>query len=414
MEFKKTTATKKIKYLRHPTRKNDDGTPYVPKKIHIVQGGTSASKTISILMFLIMLAQKDTTPTLTSVVAESVPHIKRGSLRDFKNIMIAQGYFKEDSWNATDSIYTFENKSQIEFFSSDNGDKLRGARRDRLFINEANNVTFDAFDQLEVRTKEFVFLDYNPTNSFWAFSEIMDIDPKTGASFRNDWDLIILTYKDNEALSQNIVDSIEQRKNRKGWWRVYGEGQLGEVEGKIYKDWAIISEVPHEARLERYGIDFGYSNDPTAIVAIYYLNGGYIVDEILYKKEMTNKQIADTLLNYPQALTVADSAEPKSIAELAQYGINIIGAEKGKDSVVNNIQLVQDERMSLTRNSVHLKKEYDNFLWRTDKDGKILNIPEHEFKHGMDAVAYAMASIKRPQTNSVYIHRPKSAGFKRY
>jgi phage terminase large subunit len=283
-----------------------------------------------------------------------------------------------------------------------------------LFINEANTVSFEAFDQLEVRTKEFVFLDYNPTNSFWAFSEIMDINPKTGVSFRDDWDLIILTYKDNEALSQNIVDSIEQRKNRKGWWQVYGLGQLGEVEGKIYKDWAIIDEIPHEARLERYGIDFGYSNDPTAIVAIYYLNGGYIVDEILYKKEMTNKQIADTLLNYPQALTVADSAEPKSIAELSQYGINIIGAEKGKDSVVNNIQIVQDERMSLTRNSVHIKKEYDNFLWRTDKDGKILNIPEHEFKHGMDAVAYAMASIKRPQVNTVHIHRPKYAGFRRH
>jgi len=342
-----------------------------------------------------MLAQKDTTPTLTSIVSESVPHLKRGAIRDFKNIMMSQGYWKEDAWNGTDSIYTFETKSQIEFFSSDNGDKLRGARRDRLFINEANNVTFEAFDQLEVRTREFVFIDYNPTNRFWAFSEIMDIDPITGLSKRNDWELVVLTYKDNEALEQGIIDSIEQRRNRKGWFNVYGLGQLGEVEGKIYKDWAMIDEIPHEARLERYGVDFGYSNDPTAIVAIYYLNGGYIIDEIAYQKELSNKQIADILLNYPPALVVADSAEPKSIAELKMYGVNIIPCEKGKDSVVNNIALVQDQRMSYTRNSANVKKEYENFLWRNDKDGKILNVPEHKFKHSMDAVVYAMVSIIR-------------------
>lgn len=397
MAYKKTTATKKIKYLRDPRRTNPNGTPYLPKKIHIVQGGTSASKTISILMFLIMLAQKDTTPTLTSVVSESIPHLKRGAIRDFRNIMTAQGYFQEDRWNGTDSIYTFENKSQIEFFSSDNGDKLRGARRDRLFINEANNVTFEAFDQLEVRTREFVFLDYNPTNRFWAFSEIMDIDPKTGLPKRSDWELIILTYKDNEALEQSIVDSIEQRKNRKGWFKVYGEGQLGEVEGKIYKDWQMLDEIPHEARLERYAVDFGYSNDPTAIVAIYYLNGGYILDEIAYQKELSNKQIADIILNYPQAIVVADSAEPKSIAELVMHGLQVLPAEKGKDSIRNGIQLVQDQRISYTRNSSNIKKEYDNYLWRYDRNGQMVspNIPEQGKDHSMDAVRYGLTSIIR-------------------
>ncbi len=319
---------------------------------------------------------------------------------------MAQGYFKEDCWNATDSIYTFENKSQIEFFSSDNGDKLRGARRDRLFINEANNVTFDAFEQLEVRTKEFVILDWNPTSEFFWYSDI-----KVN---RSDWQELTLTYLDNEALDEKIIASIEQRKNRKGWWAVYGLGQLGEVEGKIYKDWAIIPEIPHEARLERYAIDFGYSNDPTAIIAIYYHNGGYILDEITFQKELSNKQIADTLLNYKLCLTVADSAEPKSIAEISSYGINIIPAEKGKDSVANGIQIVQDERISMTKNSSNIIKEYRNYLWRTDKDGKILNVPEQGFDHTMDAIRYGITSIKRPQTNSVYIHRPKSAGFRRY
>lgn len=401
MPFTKTTATKKIlKSLKPVVFKEKDA-----KRILGIPGGTSAGKTISVLMGLIMLAQKDTTPTLTSVVSESVPHLKRGAIRDFVNILTSQGYFKQDNWNATDSIYTFETGSKIEFFSSDNGDKLRGARRDRLFINEANNVTFDAFEQLEVRTKEFIILDWNPTNEFWWYTEIKPL--------RNDWQELTLTYKDNEALDQNIIASIEQRMNRKGWWQVYGLGQLGEVEGKIYKDWAIIQEVPHEAKLERYAIDFGYSNDPTAIVAIYYYNGGYILDEIAFQKEMSNKQIADTLLNYTQALTVADSAEPKSIAEIASYGINIIPAEKGRDSVANGIQIVQDQRVSITKESSNIIKEYRNYLWRTDKEGKILNVPESGFDHTMDAIRYGITSIKRPAINTVYIHKPKFAGFRK-
>jgi len=379
MAFTKTTATKKILRAMKPI----DGR--YPKRLLVIPGGTSAGKTISIIMFLIMLAQKDTTPTLTSIVSESFPHLRRGCIRDFMNIMQAQGYFKTDLWNATDSIYTFENKSKIEFFSSDNGDKLRGARRDRLFINEANNITFDAFEQLEVRTKEFIICDFNPTNEFWYYTEIK--------GNRSDWQELTLTYKDNEALSQNIVDSIEQRKNRKGWWQVYGLGQLGEVDGKIYKGWQVIDEVPHEARLERYGVDFGYSNDPTAIIAVYVYNGGFILDEIAYQKELSNKQIADILLNYEKAPVIADSAEPKSIAELQQYGLIVIPAEKGRDSVANGIQVVQDQAISYTKNSVNIKREYNNYLWRNDKNGKILNVPESGFDHCNDAIRYAITSI---------------------
>jgi len=384
MSFTKTTATKKLLKVIKPMVLNKS------KRILGIPGGTSAGKTISVLMFLIMLAQKDAPmdKTLTSIVSESIPHSKRGCQRDLKNILQEQGYWKDAGWNGTDSIYTFENGSKIEFFSSDNGDKLRGARRDRLFINEANNVTFDAFEQLEVRTKEFIILDWNPTNEFFWYSQIKP--------FRNDWEELTLTYKDNEALSQNIVDSIEQRKNRKGWWLVYGLGQLGEVDGKIYKDWAIIPELPQEAKLERIGVDFGYSNDPTAIVAVYRYNGGFILDEIAFQKELSNKQIADTILNYDSTiLVIADSAEPKSIAELSIHGVTVLGAEKGKDSVANSIQVVQDQRVSVTQNSVNIIKEYRNFLWRTDKDGKILNVPEHGFKNSMDAIAYAIVSIIR-------------------
>lgn len=306
-------------------------------------------------------------------------------MRDFLSILKVHNYFKDELWNKTESTYTFETGSQIEFFSADQGDKLRGARRDRLFLNEANNVTFEAFEELEVRTKEFVYIDFNPTNEFWVFTDVIPL--------RTDVDHIILTYKDNEALDKQIVDSIEARKNRKGWFQVYGLGQLGEVEGKIYKDWAIIDEVPHEARLERRGVDFGYTNDPTSIVDVYKFNDGFILDEICFQKGLSNKQIYDILQNNPKVLTVADSAEPKSIDEIRGYGVNIVGAEKGKDSVCNGIQLVQDQRISVTKRSLNVIKEYRNYLWETDKNGRIINVPEHTFSHSMDAIRYAIASF---------------------
>lgn len=387
--YSETTATRKVIAMK--------------KRIRAIVGGTSASKTISILLYLIARAQTDTTPTLTSVVSESIPHLKRGAMRDFKNIMQTHHYWKDKNWNVQDSTYTFETGSKIEFFSTDNGDKLRGARRDRCFMNEANNCTFDAFEQLEVRTKEFFFLDWNPTNEFWYYESVK--------GKRNDVEQITLTYKDNEALSTEIVDSIEQRKTRKGWWQVYGLGQLGEVEGKIYKDWQIIDEIPHYARLVRYGLDFGYSNDPSSLVAIYYYDGGYIFDEIFYLKGMSNKQIADSILNEPQALVIADSAEPKSIDEIKSYGVNILGADKGKDSVAFGIQMVQDQRISITNRSTNIIREYRNYLWKTDKDGKILNEPEHTFSHSMDALRYGLVSILTKPTFTMPEATPAVIGY---
>jgi len=358
------------------------------KRIRAVPGGTSASKTVSIMLYLIALAQSDKEATLTSVISESFPHLRRGAMRDFLLIMKEHCYFKDKLWDKTNSTYNFETGSKIEFFSADQPDKLRGARRDRMFINEANNVSFDAFEQLEVRTKEFVFLDWNPTNEFWYYMEVK--------SKRDDVEEVTLTYKDNEVLSPEIIASIEQRRERRGWWTVYGLGQLGEVEGKIYKDWQIIDELPHEAKLVRYGLDFGYSNDPTAIVGLYSYNGGYILDEKTFNKEMSNKRIADVLLNLEQGIVVADSAEPKSIDEIRGYGVNIIPTVKGRDSVNKGIQLVQDKRISVTKSSINIIREYRNYLWVVDKDGRILNEPEHEFSHSMDAIRYAIDSLKTP------------------
>ena len=381
MVYSITTATKKIAALK--------------KKIRAVAGGTSASKTISILCYLIDLAQRDEVPTLTSVVAESIPHLKRGAMRDFKNILQGHGYWDDSRWNITDSIYTFETGSKIEFFSTDDGDKLRGSRRDRLFINEANNTTLNAFDQLEVRTKEFVFLDWNPSNEFYFYTEILGV--------REDVEFITLTYKDNEALSPEIVSSIEARKNNARWWQVYGLGLLGEAEGRIYKGWKMIDEIPHEARLERYGIDFGYSVDPTVIIALYKYNDGFIIDEVCYQKGMSNKNIADTLKNLERALVIADSAEPKSIAEIKDFGINILGAEKGQGSVSQGIQFVQDQRISLTKTSTKTKKAYENYFFLKDKQtGKYLNEPDdsiHEWSNSMDSIRYAFSSYKPRKTD---------------
>ena len=374
MGFVITTATKKILALK--------------KRIKIIQGGTSASKTISVLLILIDKAQvKHEKKELISIVSESVPHLKRGVMRDFKIIMQSHGYWNDDSWSLTDSIYTFETGNQIEFFSTDNGDKLRGARRDWLFMNEANNNTFEAFEQLEVRTTKGIYLDYNPTNEFWVHTELK--------GKRDDVDFIILTYKDNEALDQKIVDSLEQRKNRKDWWTVYGLGQLGVIEGRIYKNWEVIDEVPHEARIERTGIDFGYYADPTVIIDIYYWNGAYIWDEVLYQKALVeNKKIADVLSSKdPKALAKADRSESRSVDEIKSYGVMIMPSKGGPGSVLSGISFIQSQKIFVTKRSVNLIKEYRNYLWKVDKDGKVLNVPEHTYSHSMDAGRYGMEDL---------------------
>jgi phage terminase large subunit len=366
-----TTATKKILKLK--------------KRIKAICGGTAASKTISILLYLIDKAQSRNN-CLISVVSESFPHLKRGAMRDFLEIMKGHDYFKESRWNKTDYIYLFETGSKIEFFSADQPAKVRGPRRDILFINEANNIPYETFDQLEVRTNEEIWLDWNPTSEFWFYTDLKNI--------RDDIDFIKLTYIDNEALPQSIIQSIESRRNNKNWWKVYGLGELGDVEGRIYTDWQIIDEIPHEARLERYGLDFGYSGDPTALVAIYYYNGGYILDEVCYQKGLSNRQIADISNNLNKALVKADSAEPKSIDELRLYGVNALGVEKGKDSVLHGIQYVQSQRISMTKRSVNLIKEYRNYVWKTDKNGKIINEPEDILNDCMDAVRYGLEKLK--------------------
>ena len=319
------------------------------------------------------------------MVAESVPHLKLGAIRDFQAIMKANGYWQDSYWNETNHIYTFPERSFIEFISFDKFGKAHGPRRDVLFLNEANNIPYNIADQLITRTRKVAWMDWNPSEEFWFYTEMQ---PN-----RNDIDFITLNYLDNEALKLAERVEIEAHRNNKEWWTVYGEGKLGIITTRIYKDWQMLDEIPHEARLERYGLDFGYTNDPSAIVAIYYYNGGYVLDEILYQKGLSNKQLADTFSNIKPALIIADSAEPKSIDEIRGYGVNILPTEKGKDSVRSGVQLVQAQQISVTRQSANILKEYRNYLWETDKNGKILNEPMHQYSHSMDALRYGLASL---------------------
>lgn len=384
--FYNTIATKKLLKLT--------------KRIRGIAGGTSASKTISILIILIAYAQTHDNKII-SVVSESMPHLRKGAMRDFLNIMQTHHYFKDTKWNSTNSIYTFETGSIIEFFGVESWEKVKGARRDILFINEANHITYNSYTQMEVRTKDIIWLDWNPENEFYWYTDVM---PTT------DVDFLTLTYLDNEALDINIVRAIESRRGNINWWKVYGLGQLGEVESRIWKDWEIIDNIPHQAELKRYGLDFGYTNDPTAIVAIYYYNGGYILDELCYQHGMTNKQIADFIGNLQKTLTIADSAEPKSIDEIKGYGLNIIGSKKGKGSVLQGIQYVQGLRISVTKRSLNLIKEYRNYLWITDDDGKILNEPQEFMNHCMDAIRYGFDGMMGGKFKT----NPNAGGVKPY
>lgn len=376
--YVQTTATKKVKGMS--------------KRIRAIAGGTSASKTISILLYLIARAQSDKTPTLTSVVSESFPHLRRGAMRDFLNIMQEHGYYKDELWSKTDYTYTFETGSKLEFFSADQPGKVRGPRRDRLFVNEANNIQKEAWEQLLIRTKEFAFADWNPVAEYWMYDEYI--------GKRDDVEFLILTYKDNEALDQSIVSEIESRRHNKNWWLVYGLGELGEAEGRIYTDWQMIDEIPHEAQIVRRGLDFGYSVDPTSIVDVYSYNGGYILSERLYRKGMQNNDIAAFLnsLDNPSTLVIADSSEPKSITDIAQHGVPIIGVNKkgitGKSYLRYSIEYVQQQRISVTKSSINLIKEYRNYLWMTDRDGKMLNEPTPGMDHALDAARYAFDGLR--------------------
>lgn len=378
--FVATTALHKILALR--------------KTIRLIAGGTSASKTIGILQVLIDIAQSSTLEDCQGlpidVVSETMPHMRGGAMLDFENIMRSHNYWDDERWNKTLCTYTFETGIKMRFLSADAPSKVHGPRRWILFINEGNNIPWPIADHLIVRTKWLVFVDWNPAVEYWAYTEIMQ-----NTAYAGKYDFITLTYLDNESLDPIIVERIEAHRGNAMWWKVYGLGQLGEIEGRIFTGWRWLDDIPFEARLVKRGLDFGYTNDPTGILAIYEYNGGFILDEECYGYGMSNKAIAAQIksLTNPQTLVVADSSEPKSIDELRGLGINIVGANKGPDSVNQGIQFVQDQAMSATKRSTNLKREYERAIWLKDRlTDKFINEAPDVDNHLLDPTRYALES----------------------
>jgi phage terminase large subunit len=377
-KFIYTSALRKIRQMK--------------SRIKVIQGGTSASKTFSILAILIDKAIK--IPNLEiSVVSESIPHLRRGANKDFLKIMKETGRYIPHHYNKTLLRYEFSNGSYIEFFSADDESRLRGARRNILYLNESNNINYDAYLQLQIRTDGEIYLDYNPTSRFWVHTEVIG---------QPDTELLILTYKDNEALSGEIVKQLEANRHKAltssywdNWCRVYLDGEIGQVEGTIYTDFQVIDIIPEEARLLGYGLDFGFSTDPAALIALYKYNDDIIVDEVIYQTGLLNTDLSNLMKTYGVLGEIyADSAEPKSIHELKRLGHKVRPVEKGRDSVNYGIQILQQKHMLVTRRSSNLLDEFSKYMWKKLKDGGYDTVPIDAFNHGCDALRYvAMMTI---------------------
>jgi len=367
------------------------------------RGGTRSGKTYSVMVLLLVLAT--TKEHKIDVVSESLPHLKRGAINDLNEIMDHYGLAEGEQYekNRTDHIIRFNNDSEIRFFPADSWGKVKGSRRDILFINEANRVDWEIFRQLDVRTTGTILIDWNPDSEFWY--------EQHGLNVREDTTEIVSTYLDNPFLEPTQIAAIEAYKSDEAWWKVYGLGQTGNHKGLIYTNWTQCREIPDNARLVGRGLDFGYQADPTSVVAVYMMDGELYIDEELYAPGLTNDRIAQALQGKNGPI-VADSAEPKSIAELRNYGVrNIEPSVKGADSVRNGIQIVQRYRLNVTQRSLNIIRELRNYKWAEDRiTGELKNEPaknEH-FDHALDALRYLVTSkLQQQRTGTAKSHLTK-------
>lgn len=351
------------------------------------EGGTRSGKTYSLLQLFILVVKSDKTATINSVVSETVPHLKRGAIRDFKRIMTDEGIWDESRWREADKIYTFENEAILEFFSADSPGKVHGPARDRLFINEAQNIPYEVARQLFIRTRGLIAFDYNPTHVFWAHEKIKG---------RDNCISIHSTYKDNQYLTPEQIEEIESNKGDKNWWRVYGEGKVGQLDGIIY-DFEQIDTLPEvsDGMIETYGLDFGFTNDPTACVhcLIDTRKKALYLDQVIFQRGLLNQEIARIFeangVPKRSKPIYADAAEPKSIAELSQYGYNIKPCYKAT-KITEQIAHICQYRMYVTKQSVDLIRELRGYVWAKDKDENKLNEPIKINDHTMDALRYGV------------------------
>lgn len=361
------------------------------KRRALNEGGTASSKTWSVLQLLILIAQNAKGRVLISVVSESLPHLKRGAIRDFFRIL-DESQDGNPRYNKTEHTYTF-GKGVIEFFGADESDKVRGPRRDILFINEANNVPWETARGLDIRANKFTFCDWNPVSEFWAHEQWVGHDENA---------YIHSTYLDAiDVIPAEVVANIESNKDKDpNWWNVYGLGLLGKVEGLVYPLFSQVREMPSGDVF--YGLDFGFSAHPTALTRNVILDDELYSEELIYEKGLTNQDIAARMEELGVAKRsdeiFADSSEPKSIEEIFQLGYNIKPCPKGPGSVEYGHQKIRQYRQFWTQDSLNCIKEQRNFRYMPDKNGKLTEKTTHLYSHGMDARRYAvMGKVEGPE-----------------
>ena len=353
-------------------------------KIQVHQGGTRSGKTYSILTALIELCHKNSGLVIT-ICRKTFPALRATAMRDFFEILNNEDIYNPDLHNKSDATYQLWG-NMVEFISIDQPQKVRGRKRDVLFINEANEINLEDWRQLLLRTTGRVLLDYNPSDEFhWIYEEVIP---------REDAEFFRTTYKDNPFLPESVVMEIERfRTADENFWKVYGLGERGTSQATIFTHVKEINQIPNEFKLLNIGLDFGYTNDPTAIVRVYTDGHGFAVDELCYATRLTNSDISKVLRDNQvdrSDVVICDSAEPKSIDEIHAHGFNTHGARKGKDSVKNGIQFLHSRPLLVTARSVNLIRELRNYKWKEDKNGKQLNEPVDNFNHAIDAMRYAI------------------------
>ena len=352
------------------------------------KGGTRSGKTWATLQMLHLLCSSAEKPLIVSCVAATLPMVKRGMQRDFKQMLAMEGVWDENAFNKSEGCYTYPNGCMIEFFGVDNASKVHGPARDILFVNEAQGIPREIFRQLDIRTRKKVIIDFNPVRKFWGETEFVGDRYVT----------IHSTYKDNPYLTKEQVGAIEKNKHDANWWRVYGEGETGGVEGNVYPNYEVIDELPETYTGRCLGLDFGFVNDPTAIVDIRFEGWDLYVDLLCYETGLLNSAIADYLngqgLN--RVVTVCDSAEQKSIVELQQRRIKAIPCVKGRGSISAGIAQVSQFKLHITKRSVKMLDELDNYKWIKDEStDTYTNEPIDAWNHSLDALRYGVDYLIR-------------------
>ena len=355
------------------------------KKIIINQGGTRSGKTFNILLYIIFYYCLNNSNKTITICRKTYPALRATVLRDFINILREHNLYNEDNHNKSSSEYNLFG-NLIEFISLDQPVKVRGRKRHLLFINEANELFWEDWQQLLFRTSDKIILDYNPSEEYhWIYDKII---PREDANF------LKTTYKDNPFLEQSLIDEIERlRYTDEQYWQIYGLGEKGISKATIF-NYVECNQVPFEAEVVSFGMDFGFTNDPTALVKVSKLDNNLYIEELLYRTMMTTGDIHNFLKGKVKREPIyADSSEPRIIEELRRMGWSIRASLKGRDSVNAGIDLLKRFKIHIHKDSTNAIQEFRNYKWLEDKTGKLTNKPEDKNNHIADAVRYATYSI---------------------